>query len=311
MKRLTCIFLCFALLLGGCAQAPATPHSQFYSFTDGLGQEIILADRPQKIAVLFSSLAELWQLAGGAVSITVGESVERGFCDKAIPLVDGGAGKTIDNEALLHYAPDFTIGSADIPAHQKTAELLRKAGIPCALMKLETFEDYLAVLKIFTEITGEDEAYQAKGLALQTQIDALLQKTQAQASPKILFIRSGSKASSAKAKTAEQHFAAAMLEQLGAQNIADAAPILMDGLSVEEILKQDPAHIFISTMGDEQAAIDYMKQLMQTPAWQALSAVKQKNCHFLSKDLFQYKPNARWAESYQTLAEILYPELFQ
>lgn len=310
MKRWISLFLCLAML-SSCAKTPAAPQDDFYSFTDGLGQNVILTQSPQKTAVLFSSFAELWQIAGGVVQITVGESVERGFCESEIPLVDGGAGKTIDNEALLRYAPDFVIGSADIPAHQKTAELLQKAGIPCALMKLETFDDYLAILKIFTEITGNPEAYQAKGLALQQQIDALLRQTQAQASPKILFIRSGSKASSAKAKTAEQHFAAAMLEQLGAKNIADAAPLLMDGLSVEEILKQDPDYIFISTMGDEQAAISYMEQLLQSPAWQALSAVKQKNYHFLSKDLFQYKPNARWAESYQTLAEILYPELFQ
>ena len=30
----------------------------------------------------------------------------------------------------------------------------------------------------------------------------------------------------------------------------------------------------------------------------------------LPKDLFHYKPNNRWGESYQYLGEILYPELF-
>ncbi|MBO5273008.1 MAG: hypothetical protein J6I45_00160 [Clostridia bacterium] len=34
---------------------------------------------PEKTAVLFSSLAEIWLEAGGSVDITVGESIERGF----------------------------------------------------------------------------------------------------------------------------------------------------------------------------------------------------------------------------------------
>ena len=126
---------------------------------------------------------------------------------------------------------------------------------------------------------------------------------------KILFIRSGSGESSAKAKTAELHFAAAMLEELGTCNIADNAPVLLDGLSLEEILKEDPDYIFISTMGKEEAARAYMDSVLADSAWQALSAVQEGRVNYLPKDLFQFKPNARWDEAYEYLAEILYPEL--
>ena len=33
------------------------------------------------------------------------------------------------------------------------------------------------------------------------------------------------------------------------------------------------------------------------------------NYVFLSKELFHFKPNARWAEAYEYLAGLLYPEL--
>lgn len=308
MKRFCSFLIVICLLLGGCTAAPQQGETSL-SFRDSAGQTISLAHRPQRVAVLFSSLAQLWQLAGGSVGATVGESVERGFCEAGICLVDGGAGKTIDNEALLTYAPDLVIGSTDVPAHQDTAALLQKAGIPCALMRVETFEDYLAALKSFTAITGDANAYQTHGVDLQKQIDGIIHSAKGVNPPKILFIRSGSKASSAKAKTADQHFAAAMLQELGAINIADAAPLLMDGLSIEAVLKEDPDHIFISTMGDEQAAKTYMDSVLAQPSWQALGAVKNRKYTYLPKDLFQYKPNARWAEAYQTLAEILYPEL--
>lgn len=293
MKRFFSLFLALLLLLGGCKPLPRQQSNY------------------RRVAVLFSSFAEVWQLAGGEVAITVGESVERGICKEGVLLVDQGAGKTIDTELLLSYRPDLVIGSADIPAHQTTAETLEQAGIPCMLFRVETFEDYLAFLKYATAITGNREAYQKYGIDQQKEIDAILQQVKSiPQRPTVLFIRSGSSAASAKAKQAEQHFAAGMLQQLGAVNIADQAPLLLDGLSLEIILRQNPDRIFISPMGNEEAAKAYMDSLLSTPAWSALSAVKNKQYAYLPKELFQYKPNHRWAKAYRTLAEILYPEHF-
>lgn len=250
-------------------------------------------------------------MAGGEVAITVGESVERGICDEDVLLVDQGAGKTIDTERLLSYRPDLVIGSADIPAQAEAVELLEKAGIPCTLFRVDTFDDYLAFLKYATTLTGNEKAYQKYGLDQQAEIEEILQKADdIPSKPRILFIRSGSSAGSAKAKKADQHFAAGMLEELGAENIADQAPLLLDGLSLEAVLQQDPDHILISPMGDEAAAKAYMDHLLTQPAWSALTAVKDRQYRYLSKDLFQYKPNAHWAEAYRTLATILYPEQF-
>ena len=53
-----------------------------------------------------------------------------------------------------------------------------------------------------------------------------------------------------------------------------------------------------------------MDSLLEESGWRDLEAVKNGRCTFLSKDLFHYKPNARWAESYRVLAGLLYPESF-
>ena len=64
-------------------------------------------------------------------------------------------------------------------------------------------------------------------------------------------------------------------------------------------------------MGDEQKALDYLNGLIEgNPAWSELAAVKEGRYIVLPKDLFHYKPNNRWGESYQYLGEILYPTLF-
>ena len=46
--------------------------------------------------------------------------------------------------------------------------------------------------------------------------------------------------------------------------------------------------------------------LLDNPAWNALSAVKNGRYFLLEKELYNLKPNARWGEAYQKLADILY-----
>jgi iron complex transport system substrate-binding protein len=127
--------------------------------------------------------------------------------------------------------------------------------------------------------------------------------------PEILFVRAGSSAKVTKAKTVENHFVCAMLKELGTFNIAEKAPILLDGLSTEEILLSDPDFILFTTMGDEETGTAYMESLLADPVWQSLTAVKTGQVYQLPKELFQYKPNARWAEAYAYLIELLYGDI--
>ena len=297
------------LILCACTAAQSESHTDapYCTFTDALGTTVTLAHKPQRVAVLFSSFADLWRTAGGEIAITVGESVERGFADASVILVDDGAGKAINTELLLAAQPDFVLCSADIEAQVNAAQMLRRAGISAACMRVETFDDYLAALRTCTDITGDKEAYRVYGEAVKARIDELLASLDSvQSEKRILFIRAGSGAGATKAKTANEHFAAAMLRELGTYNIAENAPILLDGLSIEEILREDPDYIFISPMGNEAAARAHMDAVLAQSAWQSLTAVKNGCYVYLPKDLFQFKPNARWAEAYEYLIETLY-----
>ena len=47
---------------------------------------------------------------------------------------------------------------------------------------------------------------------------------------------------------------------------------------------------------------------IQVFSWNELGAVKNGQVHVLDKHLYNLKPNARWAEAYEELEKILYPE---
>ncbi len=288
-------------------EAVTADENAFYTFTDSLGNEVVLEKKPERVAVLFSSLCNVWKNAGGQASITVGESVERGFCGEDALLVDSGAGKSINTELLISGRPDFVIYSSDVPAQRQAGEVLEKAGIPSAAIRLDSFEDYLRALKIFCDITENPHYYGTFGETVKEKIDYRLKTAKSlKEKPKILFIRSGSNQSSCKAKKAEDNFAAKMLEELGCVNIADSAPVLLDGLSVEQVLTNPPDYVFVSIMGDEEAGRAYMEEVFASEAWRSLDC----EIHYLPKELFQYKPCEKWSLAYDYLAEALYPVLF-
>lgn len=301
-------------LLSGCKNhgddqlVPPDPPAAYASFTDSAGETIVLEEKPERVAVLFSSFAELWQLAGGTVDVTVGESVERGFVPEGTPLVDDGAGKKIDLERLLIEEPDFVICSGDIAAQAETAETLMELNIPAAQFVVESFSDFLDVLKICTTITGDEAAFERYG----TQQEEAIERTLAENSFEgvdILFIRAGSSARSVKAKTSEDHFAAEMLKELGTHNIADDSlledAVVSDTLSIEYILQEDPDYIFFTAMGDEEASRSFVQEMLKEDTWKSLTAVREGQYAFLEKELFHFKPNGRWAEAYKTLADLL------
>ena len=278
---------------------------EYFTFTDSEGAIVELSHKPQKTAVLFSSLAECWIEAGGEIYATVGESIDRGLAKEGTELVDNGAGKTIDIEKLISLEPDFVICSADIASHHDVASALKKAKIPVALLRMDTFEDYLTILKVLTKITGKTENYEQYGINAESEIEQIISNGKRADNPKILFVRSGSSYSSAKAKKADDNFAAKILEDLGCINIADQAEILLDNLSAEVILKENPEYIFISVMGDYDNSKAYMQELLSKKEYASLDAVKNGRVYFLPKELFQYKPCSRWNESYRYISSIL------
>ena len=90
-------------------------------------------------------------------------------------------------------------------------------------------------------------------------------------------------------------------------NIADGEGSLPDHLSVEAVIREEPSHIFVVTMGNdtEGARASVEQMLKEDPAWGGLEAVRENRVHVMDKRLFNLKPNLRWADAYEILYQIL------
>lgn len=306
MKKLLFLLLC-ALLLTSCAQkADTAPAENAVIFTDALGNTVAVS-QPKKVAALGGSNAETWLLAGGTLAaLTEDAYSERGIApsEKTVNL---GSVKTPDIEKMILEGIDFVILNPKITEHAALRDTLENAGMTTAYFEVETFADYLNMLKICTDITGKPELYEQSGLSVQAQINAAIARKEGKETPSVLFIRAYS--TNARAKNSDT-MTGAMLKDLGCRNIADSEDSLLENLSMEVIIREDPDFIFVTTQGasTEAAEKTLAEGIQSNPAWKDLSAVKNGRFVWLPKNLFHYKPNHRWGESYEILADILYGE---
>ena len=258
-------------------------------------------------ACLNSSIADLFLLAGGSVDITVQDSVDRGFVPDDVLLADSASGMNINREILISGAPDLVLGSADSASHVKLKRFLDERGVDMILIKQDSFDDFLSVFRTLTEITGRSDLFVKYGLGQKDDIEAIIEECRGKEDkPCVRFVRAGSAFSSVRAKRADDHFAAGIIEDLGAANAADVNDVLTESLSLEAMITSDIDKILIVPQGDEEESISYMNSLFSRPGWRDIKAVKEGEVHFLPKDLFHYKPNGRWAEAYAVMKEVLY-----
>ncbi|HIZ43018.1 MAG TPA: ABC transporter substrate-binding protein [Candidatus Gemmiger excrementigallinarum] len=323
--------LCAALLLAGCgaqtaveststapaataetpAESTATPEATdgtTLTFTDDLDREVTVPVQPQRVAVLLGSYADVWCLAGGQDTLVA--AADDAWTDFDLNLGDEVAnlGSLMEPnlEELIAAQPDLVIASSNTTSNVELLPSLEDLGVPVIYFGVNSFNDYLEMLDVCTQITGQTQNYQTYGLDVQAQVEKAKEQDDGSA-PTVLLLRSAS--TSCKVKNSKGTVLGEILADLGAVNIADSDTSLLEDLSMERIIADDPDYIFVVFQGSDQDAAQKTLDaaLTSNPAWDTLSAVQNGNFYLMEKELYHLKPNARWGEAYQKVADILYP----
>ena len=310
IKNIVAFLLITAVLfsMSACNGQPKNENKNTVVFTDALGREVNIKKNPERVAALLGSFADVWMLAGGKLCA----SAEDAWEDFGLELDDAvniGGAHSPSLELLISADPDFVIASASTASNVEMRETLEAMGIAVAYFDVDNFEDYLKMLDICTDITERKDLYEQNGLAIKAQIDEIKAEYKNSDIPederKVLLLRAAS--SFVKAKGSSGTILGEMLHDMGCINIADSNTSLLENLSVEAIIREEPYHIFVVMMGsDTEAAEKSLENLMkENPALSSLDAVKNGRLHVMDKTLFNLKPNDRWAESYEILYEKL------
>ena len=310
MKRTICILLIVCLVLAGCGKAPEAggAEGEIVRFTDDLGREVSIP-RPNRVVALIASFADVWCLAGGAESLVGVTNAVWTYYDLPLreDVVNLGSAKQLNLEELIACQPELVLASCGTDRNVELEETFEKMGIPTAYFSVNSFEDYLRMLRICTELTGSVENYTSYGLDVQQTVERALARADG-SRPSVLYIRATG--SGCKVKGSSDTVLGQMLQNLDCRNIADGENTLLEQLSMEAILREDPEYIFVVLQSaDPQDAQTVLETtLLNHPAWQSLTAVQEGKYYVMDPNLYNLKPNGRWGEAYEKLADILYPE---
>lgn len=311
-RLLICVLLSLFLLVSCGTAAPSSQstsaaQADSVTFTDDLGRTVTV-DSPKRVAALIGSFADVWCIAGGKDTLVAAadDTWTQFDLDLDESVINLGKVSEPSAETLLAAQPDFVLASTKTSADVELMPTLENAGIPTAYFDVSSFEDYLRMLEICTRITGCEDRYEQYGTLVQEQVDAAIASAQDKQGPTVLYLRATG--SSCKVKNSQNTVLGEMLADLGCTNIADSDESLLETLSMEAILQADPECIFIVLQGSDQekARQTLEKAVLSNPAWQQLRAVQQNKCYYMDQQLYNVKPNARWGEAYEGLAEILY-----
>ena len=297
--------ICTALVLiclAGCKNRENIEET--VTFTDGLNREVTVKKGASRCAAVLGSFADIWILAGGEVCA----STDDGWEDFKLPLENAenlGKLNKPDVEKIISSKPDIVLLSASLSKHVELKPILESAGLKVAYFDVNTFEEYLSMLKILTDITGKKDLYEKNGEALRQRIEEIKKAEIPEEKRTVLFLRAS--AGYIRAKNSENSVLGEMLKEFNCINIADSDEMLLENLSIESIFVKNPYRIFIVQTGDDENATkeNLEKMMQENPLWQELDAVKNNRVHYMEKRLFNLKPNVHWGEAYEILKKIL------
>lgn len=282
------------------------------SFIDGRGEEVTLNKNPERVVVLFNSYLDIWMKNGGSVVGKLEDSVGQDSILGTENAEIVGALGSISVEKVLELKPDLVVLISTQKSQMELVPIFEENNIPFVALEYYLKDDYFKLARLFSALNEREDLYEENVINVKKDIDGIIEKSPKDKEYKVLIMMASAKSVTARGSDST---VGEMLKELHTKNIADTSNDMLNdkNFSIEKILEEDPDFIFVQTTGNDMEKVkERMKEDVESnPAWASLSAVKNDRYIILPKDLYMFKPNHRYAEAYEGLAKILYPEIFK
>lgn len=313
MKKICLLILAFCMLaVTGCApQNDATQGSRssgnYAVLTDDRGTVVTLAQKPQRVVVLSTSLLNFAAAVDGdLVGRATVKSEDAALPEKYQAVPDVGPVYNVSLEKVLACQPDLVIASAD--HHEKLAAQLEESHIPVLVLKTKTYDDVKRNLDIIGKVYGKEDAAKAKEAELDQAIHAVTDAVPAQGK-RVAIIHATPSSVSVELPSS---IAGDMAQLLHLQNIAAGAAsddqTTRIPYSMESLVQADPDVIFLTSMGSSDKIEKRIHEDIEgNPAWASLTAVKAGRVYVLPEKYFLLNPGLDYPKAVAYMANLVYP----
>lgn len=304
--------------------APAElPHSDKFtvtqegvSFTDQLDREVTIAQKPERVIVLDYNELDLWYYGGGTAvgrtdHILVQSRAEDEIGSQIAKLdVLNDAHDPVNMEILVEKDPDLVILNPTSKTHLDIVPLLESQGIPYFAWDYDNFDGFLENLELFTLINDRADLYEKYASDNITRIDKVLDTIRGQEPvDMVMLLPSADQGAMA---LVNKGYLGNICDDLNTINVAfqNVENPKNGVISMETLIELDPSFIFSRGGSGDGSTETALGIYQKSPLWSELTAVKEGRFDHLPAELFLYHANTRYADAYEYMAKLLYPDLF-
>ena len=311
MKKiiLMLFLLAVSVTMYGCTSKEIHKDSGLMKITDDNGRQVAFSKKPERIVVLSPSFLELLEVLDGNVVGRAESTIVRtpDFAKNAAVV---GFIFNINTEKVVELKPDLIVAYKGM--HEKYIQLFEANGIPVVVLNLKTYEDVKHSIKILGELTGQKE----KGLKIASELDKKVQNTVKQlpkntkrvailhSSAQNVTLEKENSIAGCVAKLLQLHNIVQDIQSVTAptgEQMSDKAPY-----NLEFLIEKDPEIIFITSMGDKNdIEVRLQNDVMSSPAWESITAVKNNAVYYLPDELFLLNPGLRYSQAVEYMASKL------
>ncbi len=272
---------------------------------DGLGREITLAGPAQAIVSLAPSNTEILYAVGAGDQVVARDSFSD-FPAEALALPDiGGGFSPLDLETILSLEPDLVL-AADITPPEQVQELEDLGLVVFLLANPLDYEGLFFNLELVGQLTGHFQEGQALSDALRARVEAVQEKVTGIDDRLLVFYQIDSTDPNAPWTAGPGNFIDTLIGMAGGRNLGASLGEPWAQISVEALITQDPDVIFV---GDFIFGGVTAQDVSSRAGWQSIAAVENARVYEFDDNLVS-RPGPRLVLGLETMAALLYPELF-
>lgn len=306
LLAICCVVALSAWITLGTSAASQVPTREV---VDATGTTVRIPEHPKRVVFLNTANLDMYYAVGGkAVGKPKSSYYTKELLEVTKDVPSVGTIHSPNVEAIIGLQPDLVIG-LNVPFNTNLRGMLSQAEIPLYINDLNSYEDVVATLNFFGELTGKSTVADATAKAAMANYNKLVGAAGTKKGPRALIIF-GTPGSFSMATS--KAFSGNVLNLLGGHNIADFDSSLEGDyvpLSMEYVIKMDPEVIFFISMTPKSDSVSVFKRdMLASSAWAEVSAVKSQRIYYLSGGLFAANPGTRISEALTIMYEDLYGE---
>jgi iron complex transport system substrate-binding protein len=269
-------------------------------FVDEVGRKISLEEIPRRIVSVAPNVTEIL-FALGLANRVVGVTSYCEFPPAAQKKEKIGGYINPSLEKIVALRPDLVIGTAEGDL-KIFVDRLAALGVRVYIINPQDVSGVIDAIRHIGDVTFAASSAGKMAGRMQVQIEAIRKKIQGRPRPRVLHVLSVDPLISAGRGT----FVNDLIRLAGGQNIAAKATARYPRFSMEEIIRQDPQVIILSSMRSHDPLAAERKWWHR---WENISAVRFDRIYVLDADLI-HRPSPRIVQGLEKMARVIHPEAF-